>query len=158
MTATGAHCLPGRGSRLRGSELVHADDHGGVALLRLGLAISGVVELEDPVPLGLEVRVVRLLPGLDHLKRNALLSEEQAQSFVADVVDHPLSHQELGQLGQARARKGQAVVDGPAESDLLDFPALGQGKGRGSAPGVLGHERVEPVVVEVVDHGPHPVR
>jgi hypothetical protein len=78
------------------------------------------------------------------LKRNALLSEEQAQSFVADVVDHPLSHQELGQLGQAPARKGQAVVDGPAESDLLDFPALGQGKGRGSAPAYLGTSESNP--------------
>jgi hypothetical protein len=39
--------------------------------------------------------------GSAALKGDALLAEHGAQALVADVVDHPLSHQELRQLGQA---------------------------------------------------------
>jgi hypothetical protein len=75
-------------------ELVPADDHGGVA--RGGLPIGDLVELEDSVLLRLEVRVVAHLERLDHLKRDAFLAEQDLQALVADVVDHLLSHQELG--------------------------------------------------------------
>ncbi len=122
-----------------------------------GLPIGDVVELEHPVLLGLEVGVVRLLPGLDHLKRDTLLAEEQAQTLVADVVDHPLSDEELGQLGQAPGGKGQVVVDRTAQRDLLDLPALGQGELRWSAARVLGGQGVEPVVVEVVQDLTDPI-
>jgi hypothetical protein len=129
----------------------------GSPLLRFGLAIGDFVELEHPVLLGLEVGIGRLLPGLDHLKRDALLAEYEAQAFVADVVDHPLSHQELGQLRQAPGRKGQVVVDRTGQGDLFDLPALGQGERRGATAGVLGGQGVEPVVVEVVQDGSDPV-
>ena len=138
-------------------ELVHADDDARIALCRFRLAVGDVVELEHPVLLGLEVRIVGLLVGLDHLKRDALLAEYQAQALVADVVDHPLSHQELGQLGQAPGRKGQVMVDRAAQRDLLDLPALGEGELRGPAAGVLGGQGVEPVVVEVVQDLADPI-
>ena len=38
---------------------------------------------------------------------------------MADVVDHPLGDQELGQLGQAPGRKGQVVVLRAGQGDLL---------------------------------------
>src|SRR5215213_8043163 len=79
------------------SELVDADDDLRVALARFGLAVGDGIQLEDPVLLRLEVGVVAHLPGLDALKRDALLAEHLAEPLVADVVDHPLSHEELGQ-------------------------------------------------------------
>ncbi len=64
-----------------------------------GLAVGDAVELKHSVLLGFVVGVVAHLERLDHLKRDAFLTEQNPQAFVADVVDHPLSHQELGQLG-----------------------------------------------------------
>jgi hypothetical protein len=74
----------------------------------------------------LHSRGVGGLPGLYALKRDAVLAEEAAQTLVADVVDHPLSDQKVGQLGQAPGRERQAVLDRPGLGDLLDLPALGQ--------------------------------
>jgi hypothetical protein len=45
---------------------------------------------------------------------------------VADVVDHPLGHQELCQLRQAPGGERQVVLGGLGLGDLLDLPALGQ--------------------------------
>ena len=72
------------------------------------MAVGDGVQLEDPVLLGLEVGVVGCLPGLHRLKGHALLAEQHAQALMADVVDHPLGDQELGQLGQTPGRKRQA--------------------------------------------------
>ena len=76
---------------------------------------------------------------------------------MADVVDHPLSDQELCQLGQAPGREGQVVVLRAGQGDLLDRLALGEGELRRSAAGVLRGQGVEPVGVEVVDHLTDPV-
>ncbi|KRA46028.1 hypothetical protein ASD97_38100 [Streptomyces sp. Root63] len=43
------------------------------------------------------------------------LAEQDPKALVADVVDHPLGDQEVGQLGQAPGRERQAVLAG------LDF-------------------------------------
>jgi hypothetical protein len=51
-----------------------------------------------------------LFVGLDHLKGDTLLTEEHAQTLVADVVDHPLGDEVLGQLGQPGGKR-QVVVD-----------------------------------------------
>ena len=109
-----AQWRPGWGWRLRG-QFVVTDDDVGVARLGLGLCIGDVVELEDPVLLHLEVGVVRLLPGLDGLKGDTLLAEKRPESLMADVVDHPLSHQVVGQLRQGpgqRARRSRLVFRG----------------------------------------------
>jgi hypothetical protein len=97
-----------------------------VDLAQFGLAVSDGVQLQDPVLLRLEVRVVRLLPRLDHLKRDALVGQQHPEALVADVVDHPLSHNELGQLGQAPRRERQTVIDRPGQRDLLDLLTLGE--------------------------------
>jgi len=145
------------GLEVEGAELVEADHDSGVRFPRLGGAIGDGVQLEDPVLLGLEVRIVALLPGLDHLKRHALLSEQDPEALMADVVDHPLGDQELCQLGQAPGREGQVVVLRTGERHLLDGLALGESElGRASA-GVLRGQGVEPVGVEVVDHLSDPV-
>jgi len=78
------------------------------------------------------------------LKRDALLAEYEAQAFVADVVDHPLSHQELGQLGQAPGRKGQVVVDRTAQGDLLISRRSGKVKVGGRPPEYLGAKESNP--------------
>jgi hypothetical protein len=71
---------------------------------------------------------------------------------VADVVDHPLSHQELRQLGQAPGGKWQAMVGRAGLGDLLNLPSLGQRELRRAAALVLRIERAEPIGVEVADH------
>ena len=48
----------------RGAELVHADDHLGIAGLDIVGAVHQPVQVQDPVLLGFEVRVAGLLPGL----------------------------------------------------------------------------------------------
>lgn len=88
------------GLEVERSDLVMAHDDVGIARGRLGLAVGEVVELENPVLLRLEAGVVRLLPGLQRLKGGTLLVEERPQSLVADVLDNPLSHEVLGQLGE----------------------------------------------------------
>ena len=42
------------------------------------------------------------------LKGHALLAEQDPQALVADVVDHPLGDQELGQLGQDQVENGRS--------------------------------------------------
>jgi hypothetical protein len=91
------------------------------------------------------------------LKGDAFLAEQDAKPLVADVVDHPLSHQELRQLGQAPGGKRRAVLAGMAPGDLLDLAALRQGELRRPAAFALGVERAEPIGVEVADHVPDPV-
>jgi len=44
------------------------------------------------------------------VETDALLAEQGTQALVADVVDHPLSHQELRQLRQAPGRKRQVML------------------------------------------------
>ena len=44
---------------------------------------------------------------------------------MADVLNHPLSHQVVGQLGERPGREGLAVIGRTAESDLLDLGPLG---------------------------------
>ena len=146
------------GQQVQRAELVHAEHDRRVPATGFGLAVSDLVELENPVLLGLEVRVVRLLPSLDHLKRHALLSEQNPQALMADVVDHPLSDEEVRQLGQAPRRERQVVILRSSQRDLLDLAALRQGERRRPATGVLRVQRVEAVIVEVVDHLTDPVR
>jgi len=71
------------------------------------------------------------------LKGDALLAEQRPQALVADVVDHPLSDQELCQLRQAPGGKRQAVVGRVRLGDLLDLPPLAQGELRRAAARTL---------------------
>jgi hypothetical protein len=98
------------GLEVERAELVHADDHVRIAGLDVGGAVHQPVQVQDPVLLRFEVRISRLLPGLQALKGDTLLAEQPAKAFVADVVDHPLSDQEVGQLGQAPGRERQLVI------------------------------------------------
>jgi hypothetical protein len=102
-------------------------------------------------------RVLGGLPGFQPLKRDALGAEQDPQALVADVIDHPLGHQEVGQLGQAPGGKRQVMLGRLRFGDLLDLPPLPQGElGRVTAS-VLRVQRIEPVGVEVADHVPDPV-
>lgn len=59
------------------------------------------------------------------LKADALLAEQDPQALVADVIDHPLGHQELGRPGQAPGGKRQVMLGWLGLGDLLDLPPLG---------------------------------
>jgi hypothetical protein len=111
----------------------------------------------DPGLLHGIVRVFGGLPGFQALKGDALLAEQGAQALVADVIDHPLSDQELGQLGQAPGGERQVMVYWPGLGDLLDLLPLSQGELRRPPAPVPGIQRAEPVCVEVVDHVADPV-
>lgn len=108
--------------------------------------------MEDAVLLLLEVGVVGLLPGLQCLKGDTLLPEKRPQSLVADVLDHPLSHQVVGQFRERPGGEGFAVVGRTPQGDLLHGPALGQGELGRSPTGVARFERAEAILVEVVEH------
>jgi hypothetical protein len=58
------------------------------------------------------------------LKGHALLAQHRAQPLVADVLDHPLVHQIVGQLGQAPGRKRLSVILRARQRDPLDLLAL----------------------------------
>jgi len=91
------------------------------------------------------------------LKGDALLTEQDPQALVADVVDHPLSDKELRQLRQAPGGKRQVMLARPGLGDLLDLPPLRQGELRRAAAPVPRVQRAEPISVEVPDHITHPV-
>lgn len=84
--------------------------------------------------------------------------EQGPQALVADVVDHPLGEKEFGQFGQAPGRERLCVVGRRRDGDLLDLTALGQAEGLRPASRVPRVQAVESVLIEVVDHIPHPVR
>jgi hypothetical protein len=58
------------------------------------------------------------------LKGDALGAEQDPQALVADVIDHPLGHQEIGQLGQAPGGKRQVMLGRLGLGDLFDLPPL----------------------------------
>jgi hypothetical protein len=91
------------------------------------------------------------------LKRHALLAEQGPQALIADVVDHPLGDHELGQLRQRPGRERKIVISRPRQRHLLDLLSLRQRELRWPPACVLGVKRGEAVVVEVVDHLPHPI-
>jgi len=95
LAAGGGPLLAGVWLQVQRPELVDADHHRRVAIAGLSLAVGEVIQLQDAVLFGLEVRVVGLLPGLYRLKRHALLAEQNPQALMADVVDHPLSDEEV---------------------------------------------------------------
>jgi hypothetical protein len=98
-----------------------------------------------------------LFEGLDHLKQHALLSEQSPKALMADVVDHPLSDQELSELAERPGRERETMILRTRQGDLLDLLTLGQRELRRTTTGVLRCQRVEPVSVEVVDHLPDTV-
>ncbi|SCF61992.1 hypothetical protein GA0115254_108115 [Streptomyces sp. Ncost-T10-10d] len=146
------------GHQVERPELVHAKDDFGFVFLGYDFAVCDRVEVLDARLLGRVVGVPGGLPGLQALKGDAFLAEQDAQALVADVVDHPLGNQEVCQLGQAPGRERQVVLGGPGLRDLLDLAALGQRERLRPATGVLRIQRVEAVGVEVVDHIPDPAR
>jgi hypothetical protein len=91
------------------------------------------------------------------LKGHALLAEQHPQALVADVVDHPLGDQEVGQLAQAPGRERQPVVGRAGQRQLLDLAALGQGEDGWAAAAVARVQRIKAVGVEVVDDVADPV-
>ena len=93
-------------------ELIDADDPIWVDRLGIDGAVHQAGQVQDPVLLGLEVWIAGLLQVLDYLKGHALLAEQHPQAFVADVVDHPLSDQELGQLREDQVENGRSWSTG----------------------------------------------
>jgi hypothetical protein len=104
-----------------------------------------------------KVRVVGLLEGLYGLKGHALFAQQQAKPFMANVLDHPLSDQELSELGQAPGGESQAVVHGTGKSNLFHLAPFAQGELGRVATAIARVQGLKAVDVEVVDDFPHPV-
>jgi hypothetical protein len=64
--------------QIQGPELVDADHDRGFAVTRFGLAVGDRVQPLDPGLLLRELRVGRALPGLQALKGDAFLAEQDA--------------------------------------------------------------------------------
>jgi hypothetical protein len=145
------------GLQVQRPELVHAEDDLRLTGIRGDLTVGNRVQVLDPGLLGRVVRVLAGLPGFQPLKGDALLAQQHAQPLVADVVDHPLSDQELGQLRQTPGGKRQVMLGWAGLRDLLDLPPLGQRELRRAAALVPRIQRAEPISPEVADHIPDPV-
>src|ERR1022692_3325853 len=148
---------PGSRLQVQRPELIDAEDHFRIAVLRGRFPVGDGIQLLDP---GLLLRVVRVLggfPGFQALKGGAFLSEQDPQALVADVVYHPLSHHEIGQLGQAPGGERQVMLGRLGLGDLLDLPPLAQRELRRMAALVLRVKGAEPVGVKVADHIADPV-
>jgi hypothetical protein len=138
-------------------KFVHAEDHFWFAGLGGDLAVGDRIQMFNP---GLLHRVVGVgggLPGFQPLKGDALLAEQSAQALVGDVVDHPLSDQELRQLVRAPGGKRQAMLGWLGLGGLLDLPPLEEGELRRAAALIARVQRIEPVGVDVADHIADPV-
>nr|WP_242675749.1 hypothetical protein [Streptosporangium minutum] len=109
------------GHQIERAELIHAEDDVGLTLLGCDLTIGDRVEVFHAGLLGCVVRIAGGLPGLQALKRDAFLVEQDARALVADVVDYSLSDQELRQLGQAPGRERQVMLGRLRLGDLLDL-------------------------------------
>ena len=139
------------------AELVDADHDARVAGAWLSLPVGDRVQLEDPVLLGLELRVVRALPRSQRLKADAFLTQQLPQPLMGDVRHHLLGDQVVGQLGQAPGRKRLPEIRRDAQRDPLDLLALRKREPPRPTSLVARVQRVEPVPVEVMDHIPHRV-
>ena len=132
-------------------ELVQADHHGRVNGAGLGMPVGDRIGLQHARLLSLEVGVVGGLEGLQTLKGDTLLAQQRAQPLMADVLDHPLGDQEVGQLRQAPRRERQVVVGRARQRDPLHLLALGQRERRRAPTPIARVQRVKAIRVEVVD-------
>jgi hypothetical protein len=121
-------------------------------LVRDHLAVDDRMQVFHAGPLRLVVGVLGGLPGLYPLKRDAFVTKQNPKALVRDVVNHPLCHQEVRQLGQAPGRERQAVLYRLGLRDLLDLAVVRHGERARTAVGVLPVQRVETVSGEVVDY------
>jgi hypothetical protein len=105
--ATTGRPLPAR-VRLQGErpELVDAENHVRIAVQDIVGAVHQPVQVQNAVLLGLEVGIGALLPGLEALKRHALLVEQDPQALVAAVVDHPSATRKSASLLRLQVAKG----------------------------------------------------
>lgn len=128
-------------------ELVQAEHRLGFTVLGYDLADGDRVQELDAGFLG---RIVRVAENLHALKGDTFPAEQDAQALVADVINHPLSDQEVGHLGQAPGRKRQAVLSRPG---LGDLPNLTQRSGSvkvfGRPPLYFGYRESKPSALKL---------
>jgi hypothetical protein len=137
------------GLQVQRPELVQTEDHLRLAPLRHHLAVGDRIEMFHPGLLRGVVRITGGLPGLYPLKRHPFRAQQHAQAFMADVLDHPLGDQEIGQLGQTPGRERRAVLGRRGLGDLLDLPALRERERGWPATSVLGIQRIDPSVLKL---------
>ncbi|MYW04128.1 hypothetical protein GT354_38770 [Streptomyces sp. SID3343] len=75
--------------------------------------------------------------------------EQDAESLVADVVDHPLGDREVGEFGRAPGREGKAVLGRCGLGGLLDLAAFGKGERLRAPAFVFGGEESKPSALKL---------
>jgi hypothetical protein len=83
------------------------------------------------------------------LKADALGAELDPQALVADVVDHPLGHQEIGQLGQAPGGKRQVILRRLALAIFLISRRWGRVNFGGRPPRYFGYSDPNPSALKL---------
>ncbi len=152
----------GRPQPFRGSSREPATTSAGLHVQRPELvhayhpSIGGwmVVEVQDAVHLRGELGVATGFPGLRGLPRHAFSFEDLAQSFAADLSDS-VDEQHFSQFRQAPHRERPAQVTRTTPGDAgdaftrrpIDLPRPARTPFR--------VQRVEPPLVELVDHLPY---
>jgi transposase InsO family protein len=97
------------GLQVQRPELIDAEHDRRIIRARGG-AVGDRVQLPHPGGLGLVVRIGAGLEGRHRLKADVLLTQEQAEALVGDVVDHPLGDEEVGEFRQAPDRERRIVI------------------------------------------------
>jgi hypothetical protein len=83
------------------------------------------------------------------LKGDALLAEQHPQALVADVIDHPLGHQEISQLGQAPGGNGKSCSAGLDLAIFLISRRCGSVNFGGCPPLYLGYSDPNPSTLKL---------
>jgi hypothetical protein len=126
----GAGCpaaAAGLGLQVQRPELIKADHD-------LLAGLGKLIQLDDPVTLGLESRVGGALPRSHGLKPDVLLQGGADAALVGDVRDHPLGDKVVRELGQAPGRKRLVEVLGSLSAIRLISWRFGSVKVCGRPP------------------------
>jgi hypothetical protein len=131
---SGRPVTAGMGLEVERPELIHADDHVGVAGRDVVGAIHEPVQVQNAVLLGFEVGVGGLLPGLQALKGHALLAEQDPQTLVADVIDHPSATRKSASLARLQVENGRSWSTGRDSAHFLTSRRCARVKTGGRPP------------------------
>jgi hypothetical protein len=83
------------------------------------------------------------------LKRDAFVTEQDPQTLVRDVVDHPIGHQEVRELDRLQVKNGRPCSTGFDFAIFLISRRSGRVKVRGRPPAYFGYSESNPSALKL---------
>lgn len=139
----------GMGHEVERPELVHTEDDFGLADLGYDLGVGDRVEVLDPRLLGRVVRITGGFPGLQALKGDSFLAEQDAQALVADVVDPPSATTKSASLVRLQVENGRSCSVGLDFAIFLISRRSGRVKVFGRPPEYFGYNESKPSALKL---------